>query len=116
MSTVERPIRVPRRLPMNRPAWLVSSLFGMFMVASLASGCVVRATPAPAPTAGVYVSGETASSDYATVYPSSPAPEPVPEMRPAPPGYGYNWVDGYWDWNGYDWTWSSGYWVPERTG
>ena len=56
------------------------------------------------------------SSDYATVYPTSFAPEPIPEYRPAPPGYGYMWVDGYWDWNGYDWTWSSGYWVPERVG
>ena len=56
------------------------------------------------------------SSDYATVYPTTFAPEPIPEFRPAPPGYGYNWVDGYWDWTGYDWTWSSGYWVPERVG
>ena len=29
------------------------------------------------------------SSDYATVYPASFAPEPIPEYRPAAPGYGY---------------------------
>src|SRR4029079_7078023 len=81
---------------------------------AFASGCVVRAAPAPvAVSGGVYVDG---SSDYATVYPTSFAPAPVPEFRPAPPGYGYTWVDGYWDWSGYDWTWSSGYWVPERAG
>ena len=62
---------------------------------------------------GVYVDG---SSDYATVYPTTFAPEPIPEYRPAAPGYGYTWVDGYWDWSGYDWSWSSGYWVPERVG
>ncbi|HMF44068.1 MAG TPA: hypothetical protein VKQ32_25515, partial [Polyangia bacterium] len=92
-------------------------------MAAAAAGCYVRAAPAPvyvgpapapAPApAPVYVEG---SSDYATVYPTTFAPEPIPEYRPAAPGYGYTWVDGYWDWSGYDWSWSSGYWVPERVG
>ncbi len=98
---------------MKRTHWLAGSVLTL-AVGALASGCVVRARPAPvAVSGGVYVEG---SSDYATVYPTSFAPEPIPEYRPAPPGYGYIWVDGYWDWTGYDWTWSSGYWVPERVG
>ena len=98
---------------MKRSHWLIGSALTLALAAP-ASGCVVRARPAPVVvSAGVTVDG---SSDYATVYPTTFAPEPIPEYRPAPPGYGYNWVDGYWDWTGYDWTWSSGYWVPERVG
>jgi len=100
---------------MKSPSLLAGTAIAL-VAGALASGCVVRARTAPAPVAvsgGVYVSG---NSDYATVYPSSFAPEPIPEIRPAPPGYGYVWVDGYWDWTGYDWTWSSGYWVPPRVG
>ena len=100
---------------MKSPSLLAGTVIAL-AAGALVSGCVVRARTAPAPVAvsgGVYVSG---NSDYATVYPSSFAPEPIPEIRPMPPGYGYVWVDGYWDWNGYDWTWSSGYWVPPRVG
>src|SRR3954453_22792701 len=104
---------ISRRVPMKRSHWLIGSALTLALAAS-ASGCVVRARPAPVVVSGgVTVEG---SSDYATVYPTTFAPEPIPEYRPAPPGYGYNWVDGYWDWSGYDWTWSSGYWVPERVG
>src|SRR6185369_5978279 len=111
MSTLNRP--TSRRVPMTRSPWLVVPVFTL-AAAALTSGCVVRARPAPvAVSTGVYVDG---SSDYATVYPTSFAPEPIPEYRPTPPGMGYVWVDGYWDWTGYDWTWSSGYWVPERVG
>ena len=98
---------------MKRSHWVIGSALTLALAAA-ASGCVVRARPAPVVvSAGVTVDG---SSDYATVYPTTFAPEPIPEYRPAPPGYGYSWVDGYWDWTGYDWTWSSGYWVPERVG
>jgi len=98
---------------MKRSHVLAGSILTLASTA-FASGCVVRARPAPvAVSAGVYVDG---SSDYATVYPTTFAPEPIPEYRPAAPGYGYTWVDGYWDWSGYDWSWSSGYWVPERVG
>ena len=98
---------------MKRSHVLAGSILTLAATA-FASGCVVRARPAPvAVSAGVYVDG---SSDYATVYPTTFAPEPIPEYRPAAPGYGYTWVDGYWDWSGYDWSWSSGYWVPERVG
>ena len=100
---------------MKRNHWLAGPVLMLALVA-LASGCrhrrgvVVVHTPAPAPVAVAPGPAVTvaASSDYATVYPSSFAPEPIPEFRPAPPGYGYTWVDGYWDWTGADWTWSSG--------
>src|SRR5215831_8042239 len=92
---------------MSRHLWLACAV-----TAALGSGCVVRATPAP-----VAVSGEAyAGGDYATAYPTVPPPQPIVEYRPQPPGWGYAWVDGYWDWTGYDWSWNSGYWAPQRPG
>jgi hypothetical protein len=52
----------------------------------------------------------------ATVYPSVPPPEAVPEDRPVAPGPKYYWVPGYWNWTGSDWQWVSGYWTPTRAG
>jgi len=37
------------------------------------------------------------------------APAPVVAARPACPGPGYTWVDGYYASNG---VWSAGYWAP----
>jgi hypothetical protein len=45
-----------------------------------------------------------------------PPPDPIPEIRPPAPAWGYAWVDGYWDWSGVDWTWNGGYWMPQREG
>jgi len=71
---------------MKRSHVLAGSVLTLALTA-FASGCVVRARPAPvAVSGGVYVDG---SSDYATVYPTTFAPEPIPEYRPAAPGYGY---------------------------
>jgi len=36
-------------------------------------------------------------------------PAPVAVVRPACPGPGYSWVDGYYDPNG---VWVAGYWAP----
>ena len=74
------------------------------------AGCMVRAQPV------VGVSATVTSDEYGTVYPAVPPPAPIAEYRSPPPGYGYLWVDGYWDWTGYDWAWSQGYWAPERVG
>jgi len=52
----------------------------------------------------------------ATVYPSYPPPEAVPEDRPVTPGPKYYWVPGYWNWSGSEWQWVSGYWTPTRAG
>jgi len=52
----------------------------------------------------------------ASLYPTSPIPDPIPEYIPPSPGYGYTWVAGYWDWTGYDWNWQTGYWTPNRAG
>ena len=73
-----------------------------------AYGQPAYAEPAPA-----YVATPPVAVD-ATVYTSEPPPPPVVEYRPPSPGYGYLWVDGFWDWNGYDWAWSNGYWQPNR--
>jgi hypothetical protein len=99
-----------------RPSPRSSSWFSWFglllLVGSSAalSGCVVRAQPQP-----VYQSDPYAG-DYSTAYPQSAPPAPVAEYRPAPPDYGYMWIDGYWDWTGADWSWSTGYWAPPRAG
>jgi len=81
-------------------------------LAGLASGCVVRTAPPPV---GVQATVST-TDDYATVYPTVPPPSPIYEYRPPPPGWGYVWIDGYWDWTGYDWSWTPGFWEPERPG
>ena len=94
---------------MNRTLWLAAPLFALIGFFSLiATGCVVRANPAP-----VAVNTEV---DYGTAYPTVPPPAPMAEYRPAPPGYGYYWVDGNWDWTGYDWSWNAGFWSPARPG
>jgi hypothetical protein len=54
--------------------------------------------------------------EEATIYPTMPPPDPIPELRPPAPAWGYVWIDGYWDWTGLDWTWNGGYWIPQRTG
>lgn len=79
---------------------------------SLISACVVR-THSSASGATVYSLG---GSDESRAYPSRPPPGPITEARTNPPGVGYRWVDGYWDWSGSDWTWADGYWAPERAG
>src|SRR6185295_6812989 len=38
-----------------------------------------------------------------------PAPR-VLRVRPAAPGQGYTWIDGYWYPVGRRWTWHAGYW------
>ncbi len=82
---------------MRFSAWILASL------TALAAGCAVGVEPGPA-TVGV--------ADDGTVYPTVPPPDPIPEMAPPSPGYGYVWINGYWDWTGADWTWYSGYWAP----
>ncbi len=56
------------------------------------------------------------AADEATIYPTMPPPDPIPEIRPPAPAWGYVWIGGYWDWAGVDWTWNGGYWVPQRSG
>ncbi len=49
----------------------------------------------------------------------SPRTAPPPlrrEMRNAPPGSGYFWVPGHWEWRSRDWYWVRGQWVRERPG
>ncbi len=48
------------------------------------------------------------------VYDAPPAARVT--VRPAAPGLGYAWVDGYWGWSGGTWTWVDGYWMPPRAG
>ncbi len=92
---------------MNRSLWSASGL--SLGIALVVSGCYVRAGGPPP-------SGPPPAGTDATLYPSAPPPDPIPEDQPPPPGYGYNWIGGYWDWTGYDWTWDAGYWAPQEAG
>jgi WXXGXW repeat (2 copies) len=47
---------------------------------------------------------------------STQAPEPLDDQMTQSPGDGYDWIDGYWHWNGYDWVWVSGRWEHEQDG
>src|SRR3954469_2611291 len=106
--------------PMNRQLWLISGFLAFGTV-----GCVVRARPevVAAPDPYPYQpppppmeQAPEPAVDYGPAYPTVPPPAPIAEYRPPPPGYGYYWVDGYWDWTGYDWAWTNGQYVPERSG
>jgi hypothetical protein len=45
---------------------------------------------------------------------NAPPPERY-EIIP-PPRYGYEWVRGFWDWNGREYVWVPGYWIAVRDG
>ena len=45
----------------------------------------------------------------AVVYTAPPAP--LVEYRGLPPGLGYVWIDGYWNWGGVRYVWMPGRWV-----
>jgi hypothetical protein len=99
----------PNPLEITRPrsrraAW--PSVAGVVLTLAL-SGAAQAQYEAPPPNA--YVAGPT-------VYPETLPPDPIPEYQPASPGWGFTWVNGYWDWTGYDWTWNNGYWVQGRPG
>ncbi len=118
---------------MNRGLWLASAGLALG-VGLVGSGCYVRpfgppvvvggpvyAEPAPqpqyAPPPPVYQPPPApAPVADATLYPTTPPPDSIPEYQPPAPGYGYYWANGYWDWTGYDWTWNAGFWAPQRAG
>ena len=82
---------------------LKHSFFGLALVASLATGCVVRGH------AGVY-----APAPVATVEVEEEPPPPrvyVTEVRP-----GFVFVQGRWYRSGGRWEWRDGYWERERPG
>src|SRR4051812_20586670 len=89
---------------MNRAVWLAATI-----TCSTLSGCVVG-RPDYVEAGGTY----PAADPYAEVYVNAEPPAPVAEYRAYPPGPGYAWIDGYWDWSGYDWYWVRGYWAPAR--
>jgi len=60
--------------------------------------------------------GVEVAADPGVVYPTAPPPDLIPEYPPPAPGYGYVWINGYWDWTGYEWTWNSGFWAPRQSG
>ena len=99
--------------------WIGSIAFGALAFGS--SACVIRESPgvnrgygygyATAGTQGGIMVGTP--SPY---YVNSMPPEPLYETMTTSPGYGYVWIDGYWNWNGYEWVWANGRWVTEQSG
>ena len=58
--------------------------------------------------------GTIFAADFSVGIRVGPPPAPrVVRVRPASPGPGYVWVDGYWYPNGRRYTWHSGYWTRE---
>src|SRR4051794_5169625 len=90
---------------MTRAALALATLMIPGVFAGCVPGTYVATTttyPAPAP------------DPYSEVYVNTSPPPAVVEYRSYPPGPGYVWVDGYWDWSGYDWYWTRGYWAAGR--
>ena len=93
---------------MNRPVWLAAIVTG----SALLGGCLVGRTGGYVHTTSYPAPAET----YAEVYVNTAPPAPVVEYRSYPPGPGYVWIDGYWDWSGYEWQWVGGRWVQQQQG
>jgi hypothetical protein len=94
---------------MNRGLWY-SSMLSLGALLGV-SGCYTG-PQAPPPAYPEQAPPPAPVADNGEAYPTVPPPDPIPEYQPPAPGYGYAWVNGYWDWTGYDWSWDAGYWAP----
>ena len=99
----------------------LAQLVGIAGLAFAAQACVVRdAQPVNSgygyASTGAYASGGIYVGEPSVTYTTSLPPQPLYEAMTPSPGYGYVWVDGYWDWNGYEWVWASGRWTQEQRG
>jgi len=65
---------------------------------------------------GYNASGSVYVGDPNPYYVSSMPPEPLYENMSSSPGYGYVWIDGYWNWSGYEWVWVNGSWSRDQSG
>lgn len=77
---------------------LLVGLLGLTLLATAASGCVIR-------TRG--------RAHVAYTVDAGPPPARVVYVDHRP---GWVYIDGYYYWTGYDWAWQEGYWEPERAG
>ena len=88
-------------------------ILGAAPVAVLAlAGCshtTTREVVTPAPTV-------TTTAPPAVIVANSPPPAPLVETRPAAPGTGYVWYDGYWTSRNGQYEWVPGHWEVARTG
>src|SRR5579863_1347520 len=72
------------------------NLRSFFLACTLAAATLGAALPA-------------AAQVYGGVYVQTAPPAPIYETTPASPGSNYNWVGGYWRWNGYRYVWVHGH-------
>jgi len=98
---------------------LTGLAFGALAVG--ASACVIRESPGVNRGYGYGYAqagyqGDVMVGNPSPYYVSSMPPEALYETMTTSPGYGYVWIDGYWNWNGYEWVWVSGRWVTEQQG
>lgn len=89
--------------------WIAGGIW-LSLAALVVPGCYVASNQPPPGAPPDAVAAD------ATAYPTAPPPDPIPEYPPPSPGYGYSWINGYWDWSGYDWSWQAGYWAPQEAG
>jgi hypothetical protein len=62
---------------------------------------------------GAANAGASANNNAPAVNPDpGAAPSPMAESIPGAPGPDYEWVPGYWTWNGAAWVWIYGVWQP----
>jgi hypothetical protein len=80
-----------------------------------AAGCVIGETRGGYGTGQAYAQGTVVVGQPEVVYTNNLPPDPLYEERPAPPAYGYVWLDGYWQWRG-EWQWRAGHWEAPRQG
>jgi len=52
-----------------------------------------------------------ARAGYVTYVDDTPPPQPYVEVTPPAPGDDYEWVNGYWYWNGVEYVWIGGHWA-----
>lgn len=61
--------------------------------------------------AGGFIGASIGASAQQYIYVQTAPPQPITETVPAPPGTGYVWVGGYYQWNGSDFVWVPGQYV-----
>jgi hypothetical protein len=111
------------RLRVNSSIPCTNDAFGGDPIRGVQKACYLALDGTPA---AVYVPPPVVAPPPVAVYAPPPtpaevfveaAPPPVrEEIRPPPPGRGFEWIPGYWRWEGRRHVWVNGYWERPRPG